>query len=489
MKNIFKYISLALATVVVFVSCQKEAEPLPFYETGAGTDLTMSASSVVLSAANASQSAVTFSWGDPKFATDTDNYKYVVEIAPKGTNFANAYKITKVGGINGSSAITGTELNNAMVAWGLPFGTATDFDVRLKASYANNNDMKVSAVQNLKATAYAVPITLTATSTGPFSPTPQTKDNILTKLNWNLPSYGTSKVSFVLEYAKAGTNFAAPTVIAVAVDSLQKSLTAMELYQMANTAGITLNTTGSIDVRVKATISGTGQISYSNTQALTISPVEMTLYLYVAGGYQAGAPYNKYLPGGNTWGWDPATAPQLASTDGIRYEGYIWVPTGADLAFKFVKGPDWSFGDYGGSSGETITVDGKNYTGGRLNSGDNLMWPAAGKFYLVKVNVNDKTWYVFETNWGLIGSATPGGWDNSTPMTYDIALGKFGRWKATATFSGGEFKFRANNGWDINLGGSATYLSYGGDNISTTAGSKTVTLDLSSPLKYTYTIQ
>ena len=44
----------------------------------------------------------------------------------------------------------------------------------------------------------------------------------------------------------------------------------------------------------------------------------------------------------------------------------------------------------------------------------------------------------------------------------------------------GEFKFRANNGWDINLGGNLSALTAGGDNIATPGeGTYTVTLDLS----------
>lgn len=488
MKNILNYLSVLLVMAGLF-SCQKEMDPLPYYETGAGTDMAMSTNTVALSAANAGQNVVTFNWGNPQFATDTANYKYVIEIAPKGTNFANPLVLTKVGGINGSVAATGAQLNNNLIAWGAQYGASTDLDVRLKASYANNNDMKISPVQTLKATAYAVPFTVTASATGPFQPTPQTKDHILTKVSWAAPDYGSSTLSYTIEYAKSGTGFANPTTINVDADSLQRSFTGMELYQMAANSQIALNTTGSVDVRIKATINGTNQVSYSNTQALQISPVEMTLYLYVAGDFQSFEPYKKYLPAGNTWGWDPATAPTLASTDGVNYEGYIWVPAGGSGEFKIVKGPDWSFGDYGGTSGEKITVDGKQYDGGHLNSSNNLKWPATGKFYLVRVNTNDLTWTAFETNWGLIGSATPGGWDNSTNMTYDITLGKFGKWKATATFTAGEFKFRANNSWDLNLGGIPANLTYGGSNITVAAGSKTVLLDLSEPMKYTYQVQ
>lgn len=86
----------------------------------------------------------------------------------------------------------------------------------------------------------------------------------------------------------------------------------------------------------------------------------------------------------------------------------------------------------------------------------------------------------------MIGSATDGGWDNSTPMTYN-STSKV--WSVTTTLKADEFKFRANNGWDINLGGDLNNLSYGGDNIKITeAGTYKVSLDLSDPTKYKATV-
>ncbi len=235
---------------------------------------------------------------------------------------------------------------------------------------------------------------------------------------------------------------------------------------MANTVKIPLNTTGSVDLRVKVTVNETNQVYYSTIQTLQVKPVEMTLYMYVAGDFQ---------------GWNPGAAPRIGSTDGVNYEGYVWVPTGGTGEFKITSQPNWDGTNYGGTS----TV-----TGGVLDvAGGNLKWPATGKYYRMQVNMNAMTWKVTETNWGVIGAATPGGWDNSTPLVYDPALGK---WKATVSFTAGEFKFRANNGWDINMGadgGNPPYLRYDGDNIAVPAGSKTVLLDLSNPLKYTYTLQ
>ena len=52
---------------------------------------------------------------------------------------------------------------------------------------------------------------------------------------------------------------------------------------------------------------------------------------------------------------------------------------------------------------------------------------------------------------GVIGSATPSGWDADTDMTYNE---EDGSWNLTTNLTDGEIKIRANNDWDINWGGS-----------------------------------
>lgn len=52
---------------------------------------------------------------------------------------------------------------------------------------------------------------------------------------------------------------------------------------------------------------------------------------------------------------------------------------------------------------------------------------------------------------GIIGSATPGGWDADTEMTQDP--GNPNIWTLSVTLTSGEMKFRANNSWEINWGG------------------------------------
>src|SRR5690606_23603243 len=88
--------------------------------------------------------------------------------------------------------------------------------------------------------------------------------------------------------------------------------------------------------------------------------------------------------------------------------------------------------------------------------------------------------------WGLIGSATPGGWDTDTDMVFDPATGL---WSVTLDLIGGmEIKFRANDAWDWNNGDDESdgSLEVGAANILIAdGGNYTVILDLTTPRNYT----
>ena len=91
------------------------------------------------------------------------------------------------------------------------------------------------------------------------------------------------------------------------------------------------------------------------------------------------------------------------------------------------------------------------------------------------------------TDWGLIGSGTPGGWDSDQNMTYDPVNDV---WTITLDLITGDIKFRANDAWAINYGDptGAGKLVQDGDNIPISAdGNYTITLDLSGAI-YRYTV-
>lgn len=178
-----------------------------------------------------------------------------------------------------------------------------------------------------------------------------------------------------------------------------------------------------------------------------------------------------YVPG-NHQGWAPATAPFVHSTDFMNYGGFVSL----DGEFKFTSEKSWDGVNYGaGAKDGALSTDG---------GAGNLK--AEKGFYLLKANISSLTWSaVLIQTFGLIGSATDGGWDTSTPMTFDAAKSEY---SITAALKDGELKFRANDVWDVNLGGDPEHLTFGGANIAVKAGTYKITLSLSDAQKYTCTI-
>ena len=114
-------------------------------------------------------------------------------------------------------------------------------------------------------------------------------------------------------------------------------------------------------------------------------------------------------------------------------------------------------------------------------SGDNIPTPGAGAYYIV-LNTSDDgaTWNATMTNlgWSIIGEGGPAGsWEMDTNMTADGFANGVTSYSYTGDFTTGEWKFRAGNMWDLNLGGSASALILDGGNISLgMAGTYTVTM-------------
>ncbi|MEZ4775659.1 MAG: RagB/SusD family nutrient uptake outer membrane protein [Bacteroidia bacterium] len=201
---------------------------------------------------------------------------------------------------------------------------------------------------------------------------------------------------------------------------------------------------------------GTGSVVVAPNDGNTASyPV-----LYVPGGYQ---------------GWDPATANVLTSpASDNKYEGYIWFDAGTE--FKFTPGPNWDL-DYGDNGAD-----------GTLDQGGSNVAVADAGLYKINVDINALTYTLAKTEWGVIGSATPGGWDSDQNMTYNPTEGAM---VITADLVTGEMKFRANDDWGLNYGddGANAILEANGANIAIpSAGTYLIKLYLDKP-DYTYSIE
>ena len=166
---------------------------------------------------------------------------------------------------------------------------------------------------------------------------------------------------------------------------------------------------------------------------------------------------------GDANGW--ATNDYLAGDDGVHFTGYMYLNQNG---FKFCTQPEWKGTNYGADF--NTAADAANIT----------MTEEAG-YYKVDVDLESKSYVLTPiTTIGIIGSASPNGWDSDVDMTYvpyNAETKELGYWEAKdITLASGEIKFRANDDWAINWGGDTNALTQGGDNISVEAGTYDIKL-------------
>lgn len=309
---------------------------------------------------------------------------------------------------------------------------------------------------------------------------PNKLDVLAERFVWSAANFGEGIIcSYDVEIDVKGDDFDTPSVIGTTSGVTQFAASVNVLNTAVQALGTTPFEPANFEVRIKAYVGS--EVLYSNAVEMIITPFSTAIpKLWMPGGFQADSGY-----GDN---FSHATAPQLSATafGDTNFEGYVYIAntiTSPDNGFKFSSQGDWSGTNYGaGATAGTLSADG---------GAANIIADAG--YYLVKANTDALTYSLTATQWGVVGNATPGGWDNSTPMTYDPATKK---WTVTLdlvpqTAPDNGWKFRANNAWDINLGAGsgANDLVYSGTNIGVAeAGTYTITLDLSNPRAYSYTI-
>ncbi|WP_310557288.1 SusE domain-containing protein [Flavobacterium sp.] len=294
---------------------------------------------------------------------------------------------------------------------------------------------------------------------------------------WNHARYSLqTEVNYVIEVAKGGTEFAAP-IVAGTTTARQITWSVEQLNGLADEIGLLPFTENDMDIRIKASL-GASNTMESISDKITISIT----------------PYTTDLPqiavAGNHQGWTPPTAPRLsASAFGeTDFEGFLWLDGGYKFVVANATGAfEWGNTDYG---------DDGSFAG-TLVATDEVDCNAPAGYYYVKANTgavtaanpNGLKYSQEPASWGIIGAATPGGWDNSTSLTYNATSKK---WTGVVVMTAGPYKFRANNAWALNLGADNngdSSMDFGGPDLSVgAAGTYNVILDLSNPRAYTYSV-
>ncbi len=457
MKNIFKGFLVMLSAVIIFAACKK-TDSLPYYASGTAPVLAADVTTFAPTPADSDNVALTFSWTNPNYATDSSTVKYIVQVDSSGKNFLNAQSATVLGTL--ASAFTAKQFNNMLIALGFNFGITYSIDVRVISSYSNNNDQKISNTLTIQATPYVVPAKVlppqsgtlflvgSATAGGWGNPVP-TPAQQFTKVD-SLDYEGTF-------YLRGGQQY---LMLPVDGDWSHK-------YAVDDNSVAGLNAGGDFGYDLSSNFpgpaaSGMYKITVDFQHGMfTVVSTNIFTQLYVPGDYQ---------------GWDPTKAPALASpnADGT-YEGYINVPAGGSNEFKITNEPDWNGTAYGDGGSGSLS-----------SSGGNLKFPGAG-YYKVNIDLNANTYTLTATTWSLIGSFAASGWSNDIDMSYSFGDND---WTATITLiDGDQFKFRSNHDWELNYGDKDAdgSLENGGDNIGGyAAGTYNVTLYLNNAGFYTY---
>jgi starch-binding outer membrane protein SusE/F len=297
---------------------------------------------------------------------------------------------------------------------------------------------------------------------------------VLTGFSWTEADFGyPAAITYALQVDKGGNDFATPYTL-YSTSNLEARMTVGELNNKLLTFGLPGDWTSDVEFRLVASVSDKVDAQTSAKVAAKVTTYDVVVEypkLFMPGSYQG-------------WNAGDETTVVYSVKDNGRYQGYFWFPD-ETTEFKFTKVPGWeeenTIGDpdAGGQSG-TLQIGGWG--------GNNIKVTTGTGYYLIKADLNAKTYTYLKTSWGLIGSATPDQWNSDQDMTYNATTNV---WSITLNLTAGEIKFRANDGWDLNYGdnGPDGKLEEGGDNIVIdSAGNYTITLDLSGAI-YTYTVK
>lgn len=286
-------------------------------------------------------------------------------------------------------------------------------------------------------------------------------------VTWEPANYSVPvEVKYKLEISKT-ENFEMPILLTSTTQSVTNAtFTTMEMNEAAKKIGLVPDESQKMYFRVQAYLGNNSMFQTSTVTNVNITP------------YAASPTYEYqdiYLIGNAVIGnWDNLVTnnsllPLLKTTTPGKYTYTGYFDSGTDIGFKMIKVKgswDAQFGK--GASDGLLSTDG--------GSG-NLSVPSQG-YYTLSVDLNALT-YSLESvtaptatydNISIIGTVN-GNFDNDTQLTKSTFNPHL--WsKMNVSLNSGEFKFRANNAWDVNWGTNAEFFgiaAQGGANIPLTS--------------------
>lgn len=406
--------------------------------------------------ASAAQYGVTFANGSEAEGSmaDEDGIINLVTVNSTDANVSGfTLKDLKVNGV----AVNGTMIGNSVQVSASELEKLVCEQNKSRASVARDLKVETQVSINL-ASGDAVSITNKGETTGKFTPTatPQLDEKgyyMLGQVNGNewdaTAPVWMNKISDGVYQLKVTTTadknwfkfYAGSNFVSNDWDSINKGALGCKENGSEDTFGYILYNGDSWGELQTPVIPGAG------TWIVTLDMNNLT--------YTVGKPV-LYMAG-DANGWNQIDV--LNGDDGVHFTGYMYLNQNG---FKFCTQPNW---------------DGTNYGADFDTAPDagNIVIAEEAGFYQVDVDLSAKTYTLTPFTIGIIGNATPKGWDGDTNMTYKP---EERCWELKGvTLSDGEMKFRHTNDWSLSWGGELDNLTtQNGPNIVVAAGTYDIKL-------------
>jgi len=451
MNNFIKKLSyLILSFTLLLGSCDVEdslvvTSPEPEFVLN-----TPGISTIFLNFALPDNPAFTINWKDQL----SSGPEYTIEMATD-SDFTSASVLGTT--TNSNFSMTVNDFNDAINNAGITNFRDVAVYMRIKTASRESNNILMLV------TTYPVnPPTITGVDDGDtFVLTLANNDGIAITIGWEdaiLNSSLNLDIEYILEAAQPNTAFTAPIELAKVQNTNTISLTNAQLNRAAIEAGIPIDATGDLALRLRAVIKdgNSGEILERISSTTTI---KVTTYLTVL---DLSTNWGVVGSAANNWGATPDLPFFKTEVDGVLV-AYVNL---LDGEFKFRENNDWA-NNYGSDSS----------TGGALVAGGGNMIATAGSYKIV-MDLNNLTYTIESFSLGIVGGAY-NNW-GATPdfmLEYDQYSDVF---RGIVTLIDGEMKFRMNNDWGTNWGddGANGSLELNGANIQVTAGIYIATVNM-----------
>ncbi|MDB5024900.1 MAG: hypothetical protein JWP78_2655 [Mucilaginibacter sp.] len=277
---------------------------------------------------------------------------------------------------------------------------------------------------------------LTANTTTPVLDKTKLADTTkIVTFTFTKPAYGYSAaVTNTLQIDSAGDNWKKPMSVTLGTKTLSQSYSTVDFNALLLKLNLTAGKPAQVQVRVEHSLGAGAAPVYSNVLSLTVTPFNLTSFVYVAGAYEGWA-----NPG-------PQEDSLVSVTGNGIYVGVINFTAGNNQ-FLVLPAKNWNHKyatiDAQGTTSSTVSYDGPN----------NFYAPTAAGQYIVTFNINTNTIsFALANTYSIIGDGAQG-WNAGNDVAMKYINDGTSTWTVTTPLvSTGSIKIRQNDDWTYSWG-------------------------------------